>query len=168
MKRATYIASSVFLICLTLGCQQPPEVAVEPAVDVEADIAALEQIAVEWNAAYAAEDIDKLVSFFAEDAVRVPANEPALMGKDAIRAWFQRQLDEFVVEGESTLVDIRVSGDQAYFRGTWVGVNTPKAGGEPRALNGNFVSVLERHADGSWKTIFNSWSMEQLVLPPME
>jgi uncharacterized protein (TIGR02246 family) len=151
------------------ACAPPPEeVVVEEPDTTEADIAAVEQIAVDWNAAYAAEDVEALVSFFTDDAVRIPANEPALIGKDAVRTWFQGQFDQFIVDTESTLVDVRVSGDLAYFWGTWAGSNTPREGGQPVEANGSFVGVAERQADGSWKTIFNSWSMEQLELPPME
>ncbi len=167
MKKLLFIPL-VFLLCLAFGCQKGEEVAEEPVVDVEADIALIKKIVDEWNAANNAGVIDKLVSFFTDDAVRIPANEPALIGKEAIRDWLQQSFDQFTVESESRFVDAKVSGDLAFFRGTWTSLNTPKDGGKPLNLNGNFVSIIQKRLDGSWKTVFNSWSNEQLILPPPE
>lgn len=156
------------LLCFAFSCQQGEEVSEEPAVDVEADIEAIKKIKDEFNVAFNAGDVDKLVSIFTDDAARIPPNEPALIGKEAIRGLFQRQFDQFTMEHESVLVDFKVSGDLAFFRGTWTSFNTPKDGGEPLKLNGNFVSIIQKQPDGSWKTICNSWSNEQLILPPIE
>jgi len=137
-------------------------------VDVEADIEAVKKIGDEFNTAFNAGDTDKLVSIYTDDAVRIPPNEPALIGKEAIRGRFQRLFDQFTVEHESVVVDVKVSGDLAFFRGTWTTIDTPKDGGEPLKFNGNFVSIIQKQPDESWKTICNSWSNEQLILPPIE
>lgn len=159
------VISLVILFCFTFGCQQAEEAAKEQTVDVEADVVAINKINEDWNVAYNAGDVEKLVSFFTDDALRVPANEQALVGKEAIRKDFQLLFDQFTVEQKSVLEDVRVSGHLAYFRGSWTTINTPKAGGEPIELNGNYVSINQKQSDGTWKTIFNSWSTEQLILP---
>ncbi len=168
MKKLLMIIPLVFLLCFTFSCQQGEEVAEEPVVDVEVDKEAIKKITDDFNAALNAGDIDKLVSLFTDDAVRIPPNEPALIGKEAIRGLFQQQLDQFTVQNEGVIVDLKVSGDLAFFRGSWTSINTPKDGGEPLKFNGNFVSIIQKQPDGSWKTICNSWSNEQLILPPIE
>jgi len=168
MKKFLTIIPLVFLLCFTFGCQQGEEVTEEPAVDVEVDKEAIKKITDDFNAALNAGDIDKLVSLFTDDAVRIPPNEPALIGKEAIRGLFQQQLDQFTVQNEGVIVDLKVSGDLAFFRGSWTSINTPKDGGEPLKYNGSYVSVIQKQPDGSWKTICNSWSNEQLILPPPE
>jgi len=168
MKKLLMVIPLVFLLCFTFSCQKAEEAAEEPVVDVEADKEAIKKITDDFNAAFNAGDIDKLVSLFTDDAVRIPPNEPALIGKEAIRGMFQQQLDQFTVQNEGVIVDLKVSGDLAFFRGSWTSINTPKDGGKPLKYNGSYVSVIQKQPDGSWKTICNSWSNEQLILPPSE
>lgn len=168
MKKFLTIIPLVILLCFTFSCQQGEEVAEEPVVEVEADVEAIKKITDDFNAAINAGNIDKLVSLYTDDAVRIPPNKPALVGKEAIRRLFQEQLDQFTVQNEGVIVDLKVSGDLAFVRGSWTSINTPKTGGEPLKFNGNFVSIIQKQPDGSWKTICNSWSNEQLILPPIE
>jgi len=159
----TMIIPLVILLCFAFGCQQGEEVAEEPAVDVEADKEAIKKITDDFNAAINAGNIDKLVSLYTDDAVRIPPNKPPLVGKEAIRSLFQEQLDQFTVQNEGVIVDLKVSGDLAFVRGSWTSINTPKTGGEPLKYNGSFVSVIQKQPEGSWKVICNIWSNEQLI-----
>jgi len=168
MKNSLTIIPLVILLCFTFSCQQGEEAAEERAVDAEADVEAIKKITDDFNAAINAGNIDKLVSLYTDDAVRIPPNKPALVGKEAIRSLFQEQLDQFTVQNEGVIVDLKVSGDLAFVRGSWTSINTPKTGGEPLKFNGNFVSIIQKQPDGSWKTICNSWSNEQLILPSPE
>ncbi len=168
MKKFLTIIPLVILLCFTFGCQQGEEVAEKSTVDVEADVEAIKKITDDFNAAINAGNIDKLVSLYTDDAVRIPPNKPALVGKEAIRRLFQEQLDQFTVQNEGVIVDLKVSGDLAFVRGSWTSINTPKTGGEPLKYNGSFVSVIQKQPEGSWKVICNIWSNEQLILPPIE
>jgi len=163
MKKLLLILPLVFLLCFTFGCQQGEEVAEEPVVEVEADVEAIKKITDDFNAAINAGNIDKLVSLYTDDAVRIPPNKQALVGKEAIRSLFQEQLDQFTVQNEGVIVDLKVSGDLAFVRGSWTSINTPKTGGEPLKYNGSFVSVIQKQPEGSWKVICNIWSNEQLI-----
>jgi uncharacterized protein (TIGR02246 family) len=163
MKKLLMVLPLVFLLCFTFGYQQGEEVAEEPAVDVEAEKEAIKKITDDFNAAINAGNIDKLVSLYTDDAVRIPPNKPALVGKEAIRSLFQEQLDQFTVQNEGVIVDLKVSGDLAFVRGSWTSINTPKTGGEPLKYNGSFVSVIQKQPEGSWKVICNIWSNEQLI-----
>ena len=164
MKKLFVILPLVFLLCFTFGC----EVFQEPVVDVEADIVACKNLNDEWDEAYDARDIDRLVSIFTDDAVRMPPNEPALIGKEEIRSNFQQEFDQFSSEQESEVLDVKIGGDLAFVRGTWKDIQTPKAGGESRNVNGNFTFINQKQPDGSWKIICETWSIEQLILPPSE
>ncbi|MCC6414006.1 MAG: nuclear transport factor 2 family protein [Saprospiraceae bacterium] len=86
----------IALTALTLAfssCQEaekpavpPPPPAPEPAkidlAQVRTDIQALENT---WAEALAAKDIEKLMAFYADNAVSLPNDEPILIGKEAIR-----------------------------------------------------------------------------------
>ena len=163
MRKLFMVLALVFLLCFTFSCQQGEEVAEEPVVDVEADVEAVKKITDDFNVAMSAGNIDKLVSLYTDDAVRIPPNKPPLVGKEAIRNLFQEQLDQFTVQNEGVIVDLKVSGDLAFVRGSWTSINTPKTGGDSLKENGSFVSVIQKQLDGSWKVICNIWSDENLV-----
>ena len=163
MRKLFMVLALVFLLCFTFSCQQGEEVAEEPVVDVEADVEAIKKITDDFNAAMNAGNVDKLVSLYTDDAVRIPPNKPPQVGKEAIRSSFQEYLDKFTVQNEGVIVDLKVSGDLAFVRGSWTSINTPKTGGDSLKENGSFVSVIQKQPDGSWKIICNIWSDENLV-----
>jgi len=169
MKKLLTIIPLVTLLCFAFSCQkQAEEVAEEPVVDISADIEANKNLNDEWDEAYNAGDIDRLLSCYTDDAVRIPPNEPALIGKEAIRGNFQQSFDQFTEESDSVVENVKIGGDLAFVRGTWTDILTPKAGGESLNLNGSFVAINQKQPDGSWKTICEIWSNEQLIFPPQE
>ena len=168
MKKSLMVIPLVILLCFTFGCQQGEEVAEEPVVDVEADVEVLKKIEEDWGIANNSGDIDKLVSFFTDNAVNIPPNEPALIGKEAIRDWFQQFSDKFTMEQEGTVEDVQVSGDLAFTRGTSTTILTPKAGGESPKINGRWVTIYRKQSDGTWKCICNIWNYESQVSPLSE
>lgn len=168
MKKLLLILPLVFLLCITFGCQKAEEVAEEAVVDVSTDIEANKNLNDAWDEAYNAGDMDRLLSLYTDDAVRIPPNEPALIGMEEIRSNFQQIFDQFTEENNSAVVDVKIGGDLAFVRGTWTDIQTPKAGGEALNLNGSFVAINQKQPDGSWKTICEIWSNEQLIYPPQE
>jgi len=172
MKKLLTIIPLVILLCFTFSCQKGEEAGVEATVgievDVEADIEALKKIEEEWAAANTSGDTNKLVSLFTDNAVNIPPNEPALIGKEAIRDWFQQDFDQFTMEEDGTVVDVQVAGDLAFTHGTLTIIRTPKAGGESLKSKGSWVTIYRKQSDGTWKCIYNIWSDESLISPPPE
>ena len=56
-------------------------------VDVAAERAALFQADKAWSEAAAAEDVEKTLSLWTDDATVYPPGQPAVVGKDAIRRY---------------------------------------------------------------------------------
>ena len=166
MKKLLMVLPLVFLLCFTFGCEFVKEP--EPVVDVEADIEAIKNVTEKWEVAYNDSDIDSLMSLYADNSVRIPANQPIVIGKEAVRNSFQQEFDLVTNQEDDVVVEAQVSGDLAFTRGTWKNIVTPKAGGESRTVNGNWTTILMRQPDGSWKIINEMWSDESLVSPPPE
>lgn len=105
-----------------------------------------------WAAAWAAGDAVAIAEFYAEDAVLLPQNQPPIVGKKAIRSGYETVLEQFDVRGGSEVVDLEVGGDWAFMRGTYTTTVTPKEGGPPiEKDHGNWLWIVKRQADGSWK-----------------
>ena len=160
MTRLLRIIPLVFLCCL--GCQKGEEVA---GGDVEADIQAIRDITDKWQIAINAGDLDMLMSFYSEGAVKIPPNEPGVVGKEAIRSSYQKHFKENIRQEKHVVADVRISGDLAFTNTTWTLPNAPdtvEGSGKP---TGNWARIFGRQSDGSWKIIYMIWSDESLIYP---
>ena len=169
MKKLLIVIPVVFLLCFTLACQkQGKEVAKEPVVDVEADVAAIKASIDEFVQLYNACDFDRIMSiFYAENAIQMPPNEPIRKGKEAILLGSQKTRESNDEHIDSSVVeDVRVSGDLAVVWGIDTGTTTPKSGGEPVKYSLKWLIVLERQLDGTWKWIYEIWNDNPLPETP--
>jgi ketosteroid isomerase-like protein len=160
MKKLLMVIPLVFLLCFAFGCQEGEDVAEEPAVDVEADIEAIKTSLNEWATLYNAGDFDRIMSiYYAENAVKIPPNQPILEGKEAILLGYQNDREQNDEHCDSSVAeDVRVFGDLAVARGVDIATSTPKDGSEPVKNNSRWVIVLERQTDGTWKWIYEIWN----------
>ena len=150
-----------FLCCL--GCQQGQEVA---SGDVESDIQAIKDVVAGWSAAFNAADVDKILSYYTDEVVRIPPNEPALVGKEAIRSKYQQAFDEYTAEGKDVVENVEVSVDLAVANTTYKYVVTSKSKQDSVETKGNEILVLKKQANGTWKFTYLIWSDEGLTKPP--
>jgi uncharacterized protein (TIGR02246 family) len=154
MKKFLTVIPLVFLLCLTFSCEKGEEMAEEPAVDVEADITAIKGMLDQFDTLLNAGEPERLVSLnYAEDAVRMPPDEPMVKGKAAILEWFKQEAEQYTLQIDNAPEEAQVDGDLAFMRGTFSGTITPKTGGESIPALGKWMAVYERQADGSWKVI---------------
>jgi uncharacterized protein (TIGR02246 family) len=144
----------VALLVLSVACQPAP-----PTVDQAAEEAAVLQFARDMAAAEASNDIDRVMSYWADDAVMQPPHAPEVRGAEAIRALYETVTFNSLDMHELTA---KVSGDLAVVWGTFsIDFVIDGAG---RLIDENkFVMVFERR-DGAWTTIENTWNSS---LPPM-
>ena len=115
------------------------------------DIRAIKQVAADWRAGWLAGDAEALLSLYADDPVLMPQGQPAISGKDAIRAIYQAVLKEVVIKSKGALMEVEVSGNWGYFWSTYTLTATPKAGGRPIRSKGKSVFIVKRQPRGAWK-----------------
>ena len=164
MKCIPFWIGVVCLIAWLLpACAAQPDRAepvAEESFDPEVDASAVRTQIEEWTDAWSTADLEKIVSVYAADSVRIPPNEAAEEGKDAIRASFLKMLDEYTVEPTIDIVDLRVSGDLAYVRSAYSVTLTPKEDGDPLRDSGSWVVVFQRQPDGAWRVISDIWNSD--------
>jgi ketosteroid isomerase-like protein len=90
----------------------------------------------------------------------MPPNEPALVGKEAIRAWLENVYKQFSVQGKYTPSNIVLAGDWAFERLAFTLTMTPVAGGKPSEEIGKSIHIYRRQADGSWKIAQDIWNTD--------
>ena len=158
-----YLASILLLsLGLTVACgpaPEQPEPAAEAAQQAE-DVAALDAHVEAFEAAANAGDAAALAALHTDDAIRMPPNEPSVIGKEAITAWFQTRFEQFTQKLTLSSEEGEVAGDWAFRRGTYTSAATPKAGGEPIQDDGKYLVIMQKQPDGSWKTFRAIWNSD--------
>jgi uncharacterized protein (TIGR02246 family) len=123
----------------------------------EADGSAIDRVREAHVAALNQGDADAFAAVFSEDAVQMPPNEPANVGRDAIRAWAQGLMSLFGVQFSLSVEELRAAGDWAYERGGYTILLNPRAGGALQD-RGKYITIYQRQPDGSWKTARDIWN----------
>jgi len=153
MKSYLWVAGLACLLFFGVSCRpaQRSTESVGGMARQTQDVAAIKQLAEDWHAGWLASDAGALLALYADDPVLMPQNQPAVIGREAIRSLYQSVFEEFTVEGGGELLEVEVAGDWGYFWSTYTLTATPKAGGEPIEDNGKSVFIVRRQPDGSWK-----------------
>lgn len=160
MRLLTTVAATLLLALL--GCTPPaeqPEPDREDSAAYKADVQAILDLEQRVFDAQIAGDFDAWLSFFAEDAIVMAPNLPALTNKAAIRQWYAPYFEQFDLHEESDEREVEVAGDWGYIRAHWIWTLTPKDGGKIVKDTGNSIWILRRQPDDSWKIargIYNS------------
>lgn len=119
------------------------------------DMAGIEKLRQQDIAATLSQDPVALTDYWTEDAVRLGPNQPAEVGKQAIREsnerWSARpgfKVLSYVPETNhlTTMLDGWVV-EWRYFTVSYVG----SAGGEAKQVRGQVLGILKRLPDGSWR-----------------
>jgi uncharacterized protein (TIGR02246 family) len=123
------------------------------AKDAPTDEQAIRALDTSWSHAAETKDVDKTVSFYADDASILPPNLPIATGKTAIRAvWSQfLSMPGFSITFAPSKIVVAKSGDMAYEIGTFQ-TTINDAQGKPATSVGKFVVNWQKR-DGQWKVV---------------
>lgn len=105
----------------------------------------------EANEALSRGDLDRVMEVYADDVISMPADQPPLRGKEAVRAMWESLLRDFTIDSSVSVEEIEVSGDWAFERGAYRMKLTPIGGGAPIEDEGKYLDIVRRQGDGSWK-----------------
>lgn len=130
------------------------------AEENKTDVVAIKNLRQQYMVAQDAGDVEGCLSFWADDCVLMPPNEPAVVGKDAGRSWYRSAFDQFKIDFTVAFDEIEVVGDWSFARGSYKGALIPKAGGESIQDNGKYLEIHRRQPDGSWKFACHMWSSD--------
>lgn len=102
-------------------------------------------------------DLERVLGYYADDAMLLPPNEEPIRGKAAIRPRYEGLFQAFLPEIVGDIDELQVAGEWAFVRGRNRGRLTPRAGGEPRTLNDVYLMLLRRDEGGSWRIAHLIW-----------
>ena len=130
----------------------------------ETDRQAINRVREQEIATFSSGEAEKLLALLTDDVVLMPPNEPAVVGKEAARAWVRNMFQRFKIEGTYTsTADLRLIGDSAFERMSFKLKLTPIDGGAPIEDVGKGVHVYRRQAGGAWKIAQDIWNSDKPV-----
>jgi uncharacterized protein (TIGR02246 family) len=161
MSRTRSLIVAACMACFAAGCaqRQPPA----PPDTRAADEATIRAADADWATAALAKDLDKCMSYYADDAIFISSGVPAAVGKDNIRKNIQDLLSTPGMQLNITVasVDVARSGDLAMDRGTVQATVTDKKG-QSVTTTSDYVLVWKKMTDGSWKIEADTSANEKL------
>lgn len=162
MLRSAVVLSFVVVTLGLAACSSaPPETR-------EADLQAIAALRDAYTSAFTAEDAAKAAAAFAPDGILMNDNAPAVAGREAIRAHYEKLMAGMDCQVELTPEETVVNGDWAFDRGqtlVHIMAKDPKSSAPMIMDQGKYVAILRRQPDNSWligRVIANS----NISLPP--
>ena len=129
-------------------------------MDLTSEKARLLQRDAEWAAAAAeGQDLERIVSYWTDDAVVLAPGLPAVAGKDALRQYVQdsMKIPGFRISWTSADATISPDGNLAYLFGrNQVTMNAPD--GVSSTMAGRAVTIWRREPDGEWRCAVDIWN----------
>jgi uncharacterized protein (TIGR02246 family) len=127
--------------------------------DAENRIRALDS---EWSQAAQSKDVDKMVSYYSDDASAFPFNAPIATGKEQIRQLWSALMAKpgFSLSFAPTKIDVAKSNDLAYEAGTFE-LKMNDAQNNPTTTNGKYVVCWKKLSKGEWKVQFDIFNTDK-------
>lgn len=112
---------------------------------------AIDKVRQDFNVAYNKADVETIAGLVTEDVVWMPPNEPAMVGRQAVKTRYTSQFAKSSAKFEMHMAEIIVCGDWGVLRGPYVRIDTPKNGGPPVEITGKYLMVMQLQPDGFWQ-----------------
>lgn len=131
--------------------------------------AALLQADMEWaRVASAGKDVEKILSYWSDDAVVYPPGVAAVSGKAAIRNYVSTSLKTpfFSISWKPAQAVVAASGDLGYTMGSNE-ITFADAKGKVTRAQGRYLTVWRRSGGGPWKCVIDLWNDSPFPAPPI-
>jgi ketosteroid isomerase-like protein len=155
--RSTRVQIASWVLLLT--CLLVLSSAMSFAADDKAAAKTLTALDDDWSKAAGARDVDRVASFYAEDARAYPPNEPIAVGRAAAREVWARYFaaPDFKISWKTTAAG--ADGNTGWTAGTYED-SFKDADGKTITEKGKYLCVWKKGADGKWKAIQDMWNSD--------
>ncbi len=138
-----------------------------PAQGSRADTTGLTRLRDAYVAAYNGGNSAAMEGLYTADAVRMPYDAPAQVGHDAILVYYRGAFAQRRFDPTLRLIpaSVRVEGNLATERGTYIEVLKPKRGGSALVERGKYVAVLSKDDRGEWRYVWSIFNRDSPLAP---
>ncbi|WP_206513152.1 YybH family protein [Flagellimonas marinaquae] len=147
MKNYRLIITGLVLSLLT-GCT-------EKAIDQNAEADKLMEISKAWANSVKNKNVDEMLSYWADDAILMSPNEPAVIGIDSLRAMVERsiKIPGFEINWNPQEAYVSKSGDLGYVIFKNYMTMPIDTMGNTRTVFNKGVEIWKKQSDGNWKNV---------------
>ncbi|SMP62675.1 conserved hypothetical protein [Desulfonatronum zhilinae] len=144
------LATSILAVFLLLGLSTR-----SVAMD---NLEAIDAVRMNFNAASMASDALALADLLDKDAVWAPPGQPAILGREAIKAFYVNRFAD-----KRTVITlhpgaIQLMGDWAVLHSTFSRLDADRLNREEQTYAGNYLWILRKQQDGAWKVAYDIWN----------
>ena len=150
-SRALLVAAGAFAILVSVP------LALSAHIDPSARV--LAKLDDEWSKAAVAKDVERVASYYAEDAIAYPPNQPAAVGKAAAKKVWATYFSDptFAISWKTEHAE--VAGELGYTSGTYED-SFKGPDGKTIREKGKYVCVWRKQKDGGWKALHDIWNTD--------
>ncbi len=137
------------------------QLAKKDPLDLDDEKARLLKRDAEWaKLASEGRDVERILSYWTDDAIVLPPGLPAVVGKDSLRRYVQSSLEipGFRITWTSTEVTLSPDGNLAYLVGRNT-VTTDAPDDRTTTTEGRAVTIWRRESDGEWRCAIDIWNI---------
>ena len=107
-------------------------------------------------------DVDGVLAVWHADGTMMPPHQPAVRGHAALRAYFAKLFEKWMLRFQFTSSSVHIEGDLAFERLTYKSSSIGRESREERQDAGKGLHVYRREADGTWKLFLDIWNSDVL------
>jgi ketosteroid isomerase-like protein len=148
-----FIIPGVLIVFVMQSC-------IQRNFDIKAEEVAILKIDSTWSALGThSKDVEKMVSYWSDDAVVIPPGEPPVRGKDALRKMVGdlSNIPGFSISWKSSDVHFSPDGKMAYMYGENL-FSMNDSTGNKISIPGRGYTIWRKQADGNWKCVVDIWN----------
>lgn len=147
MKNSKMIISGL-LLALFISCGQQ-------AVDQDAEAEKLMELSSAWSKSVKDKNVEEMLSYWADDAILMSPNEPAVVGIDSLRAMVERsmKIPGFEISWKPQQAYVSKGGDLGYVIFKNYMTMPVDTLGNTRTVFNKGVEIWKKQADGQWKNV---------------
>ena len=133
----------------------------------ERDVNSIRELEHKAREAAKAKDLDRYISFYADDAILLWPGAPMITGRAAIRKFMQVffSVPDFSLSFETVHAEVSLAGDFAYTCGT-NNVTLVDLNGKRIKDSGKYLTVYKKQSGGTWKVVADMGNSDLPALVP--
>lgn len=112
-----------------------------------------------------ARDIERVLRYYAADAILLPPGEKPVVGREAIRPRYEELFSRFDPQIDPRVDESCTTCGLAFVRGHNGGRLVSRQSGEARELDDAYLMVLRREAGGEWRISHLMWHRSSAPAP---
>ena len=108
--------------------------------------------------AYEVQDLDKMLTYYEDDVIRMFTNGVPVEGKETFReTWTEMMENNVVIMNDYSEPTILMAEDHVVTYNTYDETFTSRDTGESRKVIGTWMAVWKKQPNGTWKTRLTTW-----------